>query len=170
MKAAATKATTPSKESDKMKADKKRAAVANNNEDRRGVKSIKKAAAAIASLLRPAKRKLTDNKAAAPTQLKKTKAKIKPAPPKAKTGITVPKKAGHHSEYVTFWKRFAELCKYKADHGKMRVPRTNASKNNTLAEWVHYIRKRYMIDKLPVQYMDALKAIDFEWTAIQIPK
>jgi hypothetical protein len=92
-----------------------------------------------------------DNQAAAPAPLKKIKAKIKPTPPKAKTGITVPKKAGCHSDDVTFWKCFAELCKYKGDHGTISVPRTNTSKNNTLADWVHYTRKRYVIDKLQVQ-------------------
>jgi hypothetical protein len=114
-------------------------------------------------LLRPAKKKY-----AARTPLKKTiaNAKIKPNPPNAKTGITVPKKAGHHSDDGTYWKLFAELCKYKDDHG----PRTNASKNNTLAEWVHYTRKRCVIDKLPVQYLDALKTIEFQWAAGQIPK
>jgi hypothetical protein len=69
--------------------------------DQTGIESIMKAAAAVAALSGPAKRRA----AAAETAPTKTKAK-KPRP---QTGEQ------------TFWKRFTEFCQYKADHGTMRV-------------------------------------------------
>jgi hypothetical protein len=167
MKVVATKATPPSKESDNMKAKKKtavskdseaerqkidrivgpstnKAAVAapsrpekskadkksgDDNIDRIGIESLMKAASAVAALPGPAKRKVTavNNADTATAPLNKTKVK----------------KPGPKTDDQHFWKRFSELCQYKADHGTMRVPRTNAGSNNILAKWVHYTRKRY---------------------------
>jgi hypothetical protein len=124
MKGATTKATPHSEESDKMKAKKKKV-VGKDSEaerqnpfrsakskvdkksgdddiDRTGIESIMKAAAAKA-LSSPVKRKA----AAAAKAPKKTKVK----------------KTGPQIDDHIFWKRFMELCQYKADHGAMRVPR-----------------------------------------------
>jgi hypothetical protein len=121
---AATEATPHSKESSKMKA-KKNIVMGKDSEaerhnpsrttkskadqksgdddiDRTGIKSIMKAAAAVSYLSGPAKRKA----AAAAMAPKKTKVK----------------KPGPQTDDQTFWKRFTELCQYKADCGTMRVP------------------------------------------------
>jgi hypothetical protein len=99
-----------------------------------------KAAASVAALPGPAKRKATAvNKSAAATgPLKKTKVK----------------KPGPRNYDQTIWKRFSELCQYKADHGTMRVPWTNAGSNNIIANWVHSTRNRYANNILSVVYMD----------------
>jgi hypothetical protein len=128
----------------KSKANKK----SDNNFDRKGIESIIKAAAAVAVLMVPVKRKATAvNKAAAATApINKTKVK----------------KPGPQTEH------FSELCQYKADHGTMRVPWTSADSNNILAKWVNYTRKGYENNLLLVVYVDALNVVQFEWTAGQI--
>jgi hypothetical protein len=127
MKGAATKATPLSEEFVKMKAKKKTVAgkyseaeqhnpsrsakseadkkLGDDDIDRTGIESIMKAAAAaaaVATLLGPAKMKA----ASAAKVQNKTKMK-KPCP---------------QTDDQTFWKRFTELCQYKANHGTMRVP------------------------------------------------
>jgi hypothetical protein len=105
------------------KTEKKSGALVNAEDDRTGIESIMKAAAAVSAMSGPAKRKAKAvNKAAATKPFKKTKIKIKLKPTNAKTGINVVKKSGPQSDDQHFWKCFSELCQYKADHGTMRVP------------------------------------------------
>jgi hypothetical protein len=157
----------------KSKAVKNSGALVNDDNDRTGIESTMKAAAA-AAMSGPAKRKAAavNNVDAATTPLKKTKAKIKPTLPKAKTRINVVKKPGIQSDDQHFWNRFSEMCQYKADHGTMRVPRTNAGTNNILANWVHYTRKRYVKNLLPVKYVrskspekDLMPGLPNSWTS-----
>jgi hypothetical protein len=167
MKGAATKATPPSDESKKMKA-KKKTAVGEYSEvepisfsqepcrqksgdddiDWTGTESIMKAAADLSG---PAKRK-SDAAAMAPK----------------KTNVNKP---GPQSDDLTFWIRFSELCKYKAEHGTMSPPpRSKEGTHSILANWIHYIRKRYANNLLSDKYKDSLNGIQFEWTAGQITK
>jgi hypothetical protein len=71
-----------------------------DNIDPTGTKSIMKAASAAAALLGPFKRKAE----ATATTPKKIKVK----------------KPGPQTDDQTFWKRFTELCQYKADHGTIK--------------------------------------------------
>jgi hypothetical protein len=41
----------------------------------------------------------------------------------------------------------------------MKVPRTNAGKNNTLADWVNNIKKKKACEKLPALRVGALDGI-----------
>jgi hypothetical protein len=65
---------------------------------------------------------------------------------------------------------FSELCRYKADHGTMSVHGSKDGTNNVLANWIHYIRKRYKNNVLPATHTSILNGINFEWTAGQITK
>jgi hypothetical protein len=124
MKGAATTTTSPSEESDKIKATKK-TVVGKDTEaerqnpsrsakieadkksgdddiDQTGIKSIMKAAS-VAALSCPAKSK-ADVAATAPNKMKV-------------------KKPDSQTDDQTFWKISTELCQYKVDRGTMRVPR-----------------------------------------------
>jgi hypothetical protein len=116
-----------------------------------------------------------------PTPSKKPLANVntKPTPPKkakaetgrAKTTMThttkEPKKAGRHPDDDIFCYHFVDLCKYNAVHGMTKVSQTNAGKNQSLAEWVHYIRKRKACDKVAPRFVAASTGIGFEWTTGQ---
>jgi hypothetical protein len=52
----------------------------------------------------------------------------------------------------------------------MSVPRSKDGTNNVLANWIHYIRKRYKNNVLPATHKSILNGINFEWTAGQITK
>jgi hypothetical protein len=52
----------------------------------------------------------------------------------------------------------------------MIVPRSKDGTNNVLANWIHYIRKRYKNNVLPATHKSILNVINFEWTADQITK
>jgi hypothetical protein len=45
------------------------------------------------------------------------------------------------------------------------VPRTHAGKNNSLADWVNYMKKKKAVGKLPITHVAALDGIKFEWKA-----
>jgi hypothetical protein len=83
---------------------------------------------------------------------------------------TLAKKPAPPSGDQVFWLRLSELCRYKAEHGTTTVPRSKHGTNNVLANWVHYIRKRYAINLLADKYKSSLNGIKFEWTAGQITK
>jgi hypothetical protein len=76
------------------------------------------------------------------------------------------KKAGRHHEDDSFY----DMCKYRAVNGTMKFPRTNFGKNQPLAEWVHYVRKRKARDQLAPRFVTALNRINFQWTARQSPR
>jgi hypothetical protein len=63
----------------------------------------------------------------------------------ATTGMTEMKKDGRHADDESFFNHFGGLCKYKGIHGKMKVPRTSAGKNQPLANGVHYISNAWRI-------------------------
>jgi hypothetical protein len=52
----------------------------------------------------------------------------------------------------------------------MTGPRSKHGTNNVLANWVHYIRKRYASNLLADKYKSSLNGINFEFTAGQITK
>jgi hypothetical protein len=92
----------------------------------------------------------------------KAKAKTKPKPTLSKkaktvktTEMTETKKGGRHPDDDSFWDHFGNLCKYRGRDGTMQVPRTNAGKNQPLAEWVHYSRKRKVVGLLSDHRVDA---------------
>jgi hypothetical protein len=120
------------------------------------------AASAVVSLLG-----LTTMKTALAVGQKKPKAK-KPSPSKRKTPASKAKNSGPPSDDQIFWLRFSELCRYKANHGTMNVHRSKHGTNNVLANWIHYIRKRYARNLLEDKYKSSLNGINFEWTAVQI--
>jgi hypothetical protein len=91
------------------------------------------------------------------TSPKKAKSK-KSAPPKK-----FPKKPGCDHDDIQFLKHFADLCQYRAEHGTDRIPRKNTGKNNSLADWVNYIKKKKACGKLPNPHVEALDGIKFEW-------
>jgi hypothetical protein len=74
------------------------------------------------------------------------------------------------SDDQVFWLHFSELCRYKAEHGTKTVPRSKHGMNNVLANWVHYISKRYASNLLADKYKNSLNGINCEWTAGQITK
>jgi hypothetical protein len=45
------------------------------------------------------------------------------------------------------------------------VPITHAGKNNSLADWVNYMKKKKAVGKLPIPHVSALDEIKFEWKA-----
>jgi hypothetical protein len=129
-----------------------------------GIQSVMGAAAAVVSLSG-----LTTTKTALAVGPKNPKAK-KPSPSKRKTPASKVKKPGPPSDDQVFWLRFSELYRYKADHGTMSVPRSKHGTNNVLANWIHYIRKRYARNLLADKYKSSLNGINFQWTACQITK
>jgi hypothetical protein len=130
-----------------------------------GTHSIMEAAASVVSLSGAA----TAITAALANGSKKSKAK-KPSTSKRKTPTTKANKPGPPSDDQVFWLHFSELCRYKADHGTMSVPRSKDGTNNVLANWIHYIRKRYKHNVLPATHTSILNGINFEWRAGQITK
>jgi hypothetical protein len=112
---------------------------------------------------------VTTTKTALAVGPKKPKAN-KPSPSKRKTPASKAKKIGPPSDDQVFWLRFSELCRYKADHGTMSAPRSKDGTHNVLANWIHYIRKRYRKNVLPAIHTSILNGINFEWTADQITK
>jgi hypothetical protein len=86
-----------------------------------------------------------------------------PSPSKSKT---LPPPSDDH----IFWLRFSELCRYKVEHGTTSVPRSKGGTNNVLANWMHYIRKRYKNNVVQATHKSILNGINFEWTAGQITK
>jgi hypothetical protein len=129
-----------------------------------GIQSVLEAASAVVSLSGA-----TTKKTVPAVGPKKPNAK-KPSPSKRKTLASKAKKPGTPSDDQVFWLRFSELCRYKADHGTMTVPWSKHGTNNVLANWVHYIRKRYASNLLADKYKSSLNGINFEWTAGQITK
>jgi hypothetical protein len=51
----------------------------------------------------------------------------------------------------------------------MKVPQTNAWKNQSFANWVHYIMKNNARGILPDIRVEALDGLDFQWTTGQPP-
>jgi hypothetical protein len=100
---------------------------------------------------------------------KKSKAK-KPSPSKKKTLDIKVKKPAPPSDDQVCWLHFSDLCRYKANHGTMSVPRSKDGTNNVLANWIHYIRKRYKSNALRATHKSILNGINFEWTAGQFTK
>jgi hypothetical protein len=45
------------------------------------------------------------------------------------------------------------------------VPRTHAGKNNSLADWINYMKKKKAAGKLHIAHVAALGGIKFEWKA-----
>jgi hypothetical protein len=123
------------------------------------------AAAAVVSLSGVA----TMITAASANAPKKSKAK-KPSPSKRKTLANKAKKPAPPSDDQVFWLRFSELCRYKANHGTMSVPRSKDGTNNLLMNWIHYIRKKYKNNVLPATHKSIVNGINFERTAGQITK
>jgi hypothetical protein len=121
-----------------------------------GIQSVMEAASAVVSLSG-----VTTTKTALAVGPKKPKAK-KPSPSKRKTPASKAKKPGPPSDDQVFWLRFSELCRYKADHGTMSVPRSKDGTNNVLANWIHYIRKGYKKNVLPATHTSILNGINFE--------
>jgi hypothetical protein len=63
------------------------------------------------------------------------------------------------------------MCQqYRSANGTPRVPITNAGKNNSVADWVSYIKKKKAACKLPIPHVAALDGIKFEWKADREPK
>jgi hypothetical protein len=91
---------------------------------------------------------------------KKPKAK-KPSPSKRKMVASKVKKHGPPSDDQVFWLRFSELCRHKAGHGTTTVPQSKHGTNNVLANWIHYIRKRYASNLLADKYKSSLNGIGF---------
>jgi hypothetical protein len=129
-----------------------------------GIQSVLEVAAAVVSLSGATTKKIV------PTVGPKKPNAKKPSPSKRKMMASKAKKAGPPSDGQVFWLRFPELCRYKASHGTMTLPRSKHGTNNVLANWVHYIRKRYASNLLADKYKSSLNGINFEWTAGQITK
>jgi type IV secretory pathway VirB10-like protein len=129
-----------------------------------GIQSVMEAAAAVVSLSG-----VTTKKIVLAVGPKKPKAK-KLSPSKRKTMAPKARKPGPPSDDQVFWLHFYELCRYKDDHGTMTVHRSKQGTNNVLANWIHYIRKRYAANLLADKYKSSLNGINFEWTAGQITK
>jgi hypothetical protein len=129
-----------------------------------GIQSVMEASAAVVSLSG-----VSTKKTVLAVGPKKPKAK-KPSPSKTKMMASKEKKPGPPSDDQLFWLRFFELCRYKADHGTTTVPRSKHGTNNVLANWIHYIRKRYASNLLADKYKSSLNGINFEWTVGQITK
>jgi hypothetical protein len=121
-----------------------------------GIQSVLEAAAAVVSLSGA-----TTKKTVPAVGPKKPNAK-KPSPSKRKTLASKAKKPDPPSDDQVFWLHFSELCRYKADHGTTTVPRSKHGTNNVLANWVHYIRKRYANNLLADKYKISLNGINFE--------
>jgi hypothetical protein len=100
---------------------------------------------------------------------KKPKVK-KPSPSKGKNPASKDKKPAPQVMIRYFGYVFSELCRYKADHGTMSVPKSKDGTKNVLANWIHYIRKRYKNNVLPATHTSILNGINFEWTVGQITK
>jgi hypothetical protein len=129
-----------------------------------GIQSVMEAAAAVVSLSG-----VTTKKTALAVGPKKPKAK-KPSPSKRKPPASKAKKPGPPSDDQICWLRSSELYMYKSDHGTMKVPRSKHGTNNVLANWIHYIRKRYASNLLADKYKSSLNGIHFEWKGGQITK
>jgi hypothetical protein len=112
---------------------------------------------------------VTTTKTALAVGPKKPKAK-KPFTSTRKTPASKAKKHAPPSVDQVFWLRFSEHCRYNDYHGTTSVPRSKDGKNNVLANWIHYIRKRYKNTVLPATHTSILNGINFEWTASQITK
>jgi hypothetical protein len=125
-----------------------------------GIQSVLEAAAAVVALSGA-----MSKKSAPAVGAKKPNAK-KPSPSKRKM---LAKNPPPRDDQV-FWLRFSELFRYKAEHGTTTVPRSKHGTNNALANWVHYIRKRYASDLLADKHKNSLNGINFEWTVGQIAK
>jgi hypothetical protein len=91
-----------------------------------GIQSVMEAAAAVVSLS-----SATTKKIALAVGPKKPKTK-KPSPSKRKSPASKGKKPAPPSDDQVFWLRFSELCRYKADHGTVSVPRSKHGTNNVL--------------------------------------
>jgi hypothetical protein len=129
-----------------------------------GIHSAMEAAAAVVFLL-----VVTTKKTVLAFGPKKPKVE-KPSPSKRKPLASKAKKPGPPSDDQLFWICFYELCRYKDYHGTTTVPRSKHGTNNELANWIHYIRKRYASNLLADKYKSSLNGINFEWTAGQITK
>jgi hypothetical protein len=63
----------------------------------------------------------------------------------------------------TAWEdQFAALCAFKAEHGHCNAPR-NYAKNRLLGKWVGKQRSAYKKGKLPVERVEKLEEIGFDW-------
>jgi hypothetical protein len=102
-----------------------------------GIQSVMKAAAVVSLW------GVTTKKTVLAVGPKKPKAK-KPSPSKRKTLASKANNPGPPSDGQVFWLSFSEICTYKADHGTMSVPRSKHGTSNVLANWIHYIRERYI--------------------------
>jgi hypothetical protein len=58
----------------------------------------------------------------------------------------------------------------EGSEGTMKAPRTNDGKNQPLANWVHYVRKRRALGLLPGNHVAALNGIKFQCTSGQSPR
>jgi hypothetical protein len=118
--------------------------------------------------MRPTKRKF---RPIVPTPPKKAKTTTRATPPKKATAKkTAPpkqssKKPGRDHDDVQLFKRFSVLCQFRSANGTDGVPITHAGKNNSLANWVTYLKKKKADGKLPIAHVAALDGIKFEWKA-----
>jgi hypothetical protein len=130
------------------------------HDDTTGIQSVLEAAAAVVALFGATRKKSVPAVGA-----KKPNAK-KPSPSKRKT---LAKKPGPPVT-TRYFGYVSPNFRYKAEHGTTTVPRSKHGTNDVLANWVHYIRKRYTINLLVDKYKSSLNGINFEWTAGQITK
>jgi hypothetical protein len=111
-----------------------------------------------------------------PTPPKKAKTTTRATPPKKATSKkTAPpkqssKKHGRDHDAVQFFKHVADLCPFRSADGTARVTRTHPGKNNSVANWVAYMKKKKAAGKLPIPHAAALDGIKFEWKADREPK
>jgi hypothetical protein len=68
--------------------------------------------------------------------------KRKSAAPATDPKKTQAKKPGPQSDDQVILLRFSEFCRYKADRGTTRVPRSKNDTDNVLVNWIHYIKNR----------------------------
>jgi hypothetical protein len=92
------------------------------------------------------------------------------SPKKATAKKTAPtkqlsKKPGRDHNNVQLFKHFVDMRQFGSAHGPTRVPRTNSGKNNSLIDWVNYIKKKKASGKLPIPHVEVLDGIKFEWKA-----
>jgi hypothetical protein len=97
-----------------------------------------------------------------PTPPKKAKTMTRATPPKKATAKkTAPakqssKKPGRDHNNVKFFKHFADLCQFRSANSNIRVPRTHTGKNNSLANWINYTKKKKAAGKFPIVHVEAL--------------
>lgn len=74
------------------------------------------------------------------------------------------------SSSKSFWNvRFAELMRYRDEHGSTNVP-TGWGENPVLARWVQHQRKAAKSGRLDPERRDALEGVDFVWEAANSPE